>query len=96
MYKTKYYENQKLRFTGQKRAVETYGLDVWSWMTDAVYCGDTFTIDFVCSNCPYIQHLAERTKKDYVTAIIKNIFKEYENNMQDCPIRRIGRAYLMV
>ena len=97
MYKQKCYL-KKLAFSNQEKVIEKYSVDVWCWTTDVIFPNKTFTVKEIAENCPYIQHLAPRTKFDYTKVIFQNVIEEYKfkNLFQYCPIKRIGTyEYLM-
>ena len=82
--------------TGQESVVRNYGLDVWCWLCDNVRVERTFSYTFVSDNCPHLQHLAPRTRKDYVKVILKNVLAEYEEKTEEelfglkCPIKQVS------
>ena len=78
-------------FSGQNAAIKNYGDLVWDWTCDNVMLDELFTNSRIVNNCTVLKHLEKRTRQQYVSAIISNIYKEFENDINRCPIKRINR-----
>ncbi len=74
----KYYPDAPLVMSNQQSAIETYGDGIWEHICNKCICGKSYHIDDILGDVPEMQHLADRTQKDYIRAVLKNVWWEQE------------------
>ena len=82
----------KVYCANQEQVIRNYGEKVWEWLCDYVYTGHYFTAKTIWENCPVFEGFAKRTRQLYTAAILNNIFAEFINDSERCPIIKINKS----
>ena len=75
------------------RPIEVYGDLIWEELCDVLPTGAPFKpydLQLVC-----LRHLTPAIQARYIRATLNNIVREYADHPGDCPVTRLGHAFII-
>ena len=72
----KYYPDAPLVTSNQKACIENYGDFIWKNIGDKCIPGNSYKLSELVGCLPCIAFLSDRTQKDYIRAVVKNVWYE--------------------
>lgn len=93
----KYYPDAPLVTSNQKACIENYGDFIWKNICDKCIPGNSYKLSELVGCLPCIAFLSDRTQKDYIRAVLKNVFYEqWHVPAHSMPIKFLYRDTLIL